>query len=203
MNLQRGSVSAKSVRVLVGRKVWLVGVGVRVITDEDAEPITALLQSNREFLTPWEPTRTDDFFTVPHQLANLIQSLARYREGTAVPLVIVDGERLVGRITITDIVRGPFQSAHLGYWVDQSVNGRGVATAAVGAVLQLAFGQLGLHRLQAGTLMHNAASQRVLAHNGFTRIGIAPNYLRIAGTWQDHILYQRLDERQNSQDSVE
>jgi len=62
----------------------------------------------------------------------------------------------------------------------------------VGEVLRLAFGELGLHRVQAATLLHNTGSQRVLKRNGFTRIGVAPRYLRIAGEWQDHVLFQRL-----------
>ena len=54
----------------------------------------------------------------------------------------------------------------------------------------MAFGELGLHRIQAETLLHNIRSQRVLERGGFVRIGMAPAYLNIAGTWQDHILYQ-------------
>jgi ribosomal-protein-alanine N-acetyltransferase len=69
-----------------------------------------------------------------------------------------------------------------------------VATAAVAAVVRIAFSDLGLHRLQADTLVHNTASQRVLARNGFTRIGLAPRSLRIAGRWQDHVLHQLLEE---------
>jgi ribosomal-protein-alanine N-acetyltransferase len=95
---------------------------------------------------------------------------------------------------VADIVRGAFQSGHLGYWVGRAHNGRGVATAAVAEVTRRAFAELGLHRLQAATLPHNAGSQRVLARNGFSRIGLAPRYLNIAGRWQDHLLYQRLDE---------
>ena len=51
---------------------------------------------------------------------------------------------------------------------------------------------LGLHRLEAGTLAHNTGSQRVLLKCGFTEIGLAPGYLKIAGEWQDHLLFQRL-----------
>jgi [ribosomal protein S5]-alanine N-acetyltransferase len=53
---------------------------------------------------------------------------------------------------------------------------------------RLAFGEAGLHRLRAGTLLHDVASQTVLRRNGFTPIGVAPRYLRIAGRWQDHLL---------------
>ena len=95
-------------------------------------------------------------------------------------------------MNLNTVVRGAFWSAYLGYWVASSHAGRGVATAAVGCTLGLAWEQLGLHRVQAATLLHNAASQRVLARTGFERIGVAPAYLRIAGRWQDHLLFQRL-----------
>ena len=62
---------------------------------------------------------------------------------------------------------------------------------ALAEVADDAFGPLGLHRLEAGTLVDNIGSQRVLEKNGFTRIGIAPRYLRIGGAWQDHLLFQR------------
>jgi ketosteroid isomerase-like protein len=110
------------------------------------------------------------------------------------PHVILYDAQVVGRVTLSDIVRGAFASCHLGYWVSQSHNGRGLATAAVAAMKQLAFREMGLHRLEAGTLPHNARSQRVLERNGFTRIGVAPRYLKIAGEWRDHILYQVLSE---------
>lgn len=55
-----------------------------------------------------------------------------------------------------------------------------------------AFGKLGLHRLQAETLLHNTASQRVLTRNGFRPFAVAPAYLKIAGEWQDNILFHLL-----------
>ena len=80
----------------------------------------------------------------------------------------------------------------IGYWVAREATGRGVATAAVGQALQIAFADLGLHRVQAEILPHNHASRRVLEHHGFQRYGLAPQYLRIVGRWQDHELWQLL-----------
>lgn len=71
--------------------------------------------------------------------------------------------------------------------MSQTHNGR--ATAAVADVITIAFGELGLHRLQAETLLYNTASQRVLTRCGFRPFGIAPSYLKIAGKWQDHVLF--------------
>ena len=95
------------------------------------------------------------------------------------------------KVSVTNVVRRSFQSANIGYWVAGERNGRGVATAAVGAVCRFAFGELELHRLEAGTLLHNVGSQIVLDRNGFRPFGVAPNYLRIAGSWCDHVLFQR------------
>jgi [ribosomal protein S5]-alanine N-acetyltransferase len=163
----------------------------RLVTLDDAPALAELLRVNRAFLAPWEPIRDDDYFTAEGQSAAIRSALKRYERGTALPSVILDESgRVAGRITLSDIVRGPFQSCHLGYWVSEAENGRGLATSAVRDIIRVAFEELGLHRIQAGTLLHNAGSQRVLERNGFVRFGVAPAYLNIAGQWQDHALYQ-------------
>lgn len=79
----------------------------------------------------------------------------------------------------------------MGYWIDRRRNGRGLGSRAVGEIVEHAFGPLGLHRLEAGTLVDNLASQRVLVKNGFEQIGLARDYLHINGAWRDHLLFQR------------
>ena len=166
----------------------------RILTMADAKPIAALLRANWGFLAPWMPTRTNDFFTVRGQGEILARELDAYARGVMIPLAIVDADgELAGRITINGITRGAFQSASIGYWVAKSRNGRGLASAAAGEAVEIAFRDHGLHRLQAETLLHNTASQRVLRRNGFQPFAIAPLYLKIAGEWQDHVLFQLLN----------
>ena len=164
----------------------------RLVSPDDAPEMAAVLAANREFLAPWEPVRGADYFTEPGQRLVIDDMLRQRKLGTMVPHVIVDDGRIVGRVALSNIARGPFLSASLGYWVAADANGRGIATAAVGRIVRLAFGELGLHRIEAGTLTHNVGSQRVLERNGFRRYGLAPRYLKIAGEWQDHVLYQVL-----------
>lgn len=166
----------------------------RLVSISDAAELAALLLENQLHLQPWEPHRTDDYFTADGQRQVIEDLLRRYADGAALPHVIVEDGRIVGRIALTNVVRGPFQSADLGYFVDARAGGRGIATAAVGQICRTAFADLALHRVEAGTLVHNVRSQRVLEHNGFQRYGLAPRYLRIAGDWRDHVLYQLLDE---------
>lgn len=161
------------------------------MTLADAAQLADVLARNREFLAPWEPVRPDAFFTARGQRVVLAALLDQHRLGACEPRVVLDdtGE-IVGRITLNGIVRGAFQSCSVGYWVSEAANGRGLATAAVRDVVRVALDELGLHRVQGETLLHNAASQRVLERNGFVRIGTAPEYIEIAGRWQDHAIYQ-------------
>ena len=158
---------------------------IRPLTADDAEELAALLVENRAFLAPFEPDRSECFYTVEGQRKRLERD---DKHGFA----IVEGDRIAGTVTLSNVVRGPHESANLGYWVAEPLNGRGVATKAVGELIPIAFGELGLHRLEAGTLVDNVASQRVLGKNGFEQVGIARGYLHIGGAWRDHVLFQLL-----------
>jgi ribosomal-protein-alanine N-acetyltransferase len=165
---------------------------IRPLTLEDAEPLTDLLRTNREFLAPWQPSPDPGLFTLAGQRKAIEKLLGDEERGLAVAFVILADERVIGRVTLSNVVRGPFQSCHLGYWVSSADNSRGHASAAVAEIAQLAFTEVGLHRIEAGTLPHNIASQRVLERNGFERFGFAKRYLQIAGRWQDHVLFQKI-----------
>jgi [ribosomal protein S5]-alanine N-acetyltransferase len=167
----------------------------RLITPDDAPILAELLRVNRDFLAPWEPIREEAHFTDVGQRVSIQAALAEHAHGRSLPCVIVDGAgAVVGRVNLNNIVRGAFQSASLGYWLASVSGGRGLATTAVRDISRLAFSELGLHRLQADTLVANVASQRVLARNGFVRIGLAPRYLKIAGRWQDCLLHQLVND---------
>ena len=170
-----------------------VVVSTRLISLDDVPALTSLLVANRDHLAPWQPTPAVDAFTESGQADGVRTALDAYAAGQSVPHVIVDrSDVIVGRITLNSVIRGAFQSASVGYWVSADRTGEGIATAAVAAMVDLAFGELGLHRLQGETLAHNAASRRVLERNGFEEYGVAPDYLRIDGRWQEHVLYQRV-----------
>jgi len=160
---------------------------IRELTAADADELAALYAANRDFLEPFEPDRGDAWFTAAGQRERLAHPLAGWR------FAILDGNAIAGTISVSDVVRGAFHSAHVGYWVDGARNGRGLATRAVADVVRFAFSRGRLHRLQAATLVDNHASQRVLEKNEFERIGLARRYLHIGGDWRDHILFERVN----------
>lgn len=167
-------------------------VALRLLRPSDAAELAAAYVRNRAHLVPWEPVRPEEFYTEEWQAADIVNRLTPSESGEAYPMALFEGPIVLGRLTLSRIVRSSFQSAGLGYWIDGQRAGRGLATAAVRESLVVARDELGLHRVEASTLLHNVASQRVLLKAGFQQIGMAPQYLQIAGAWQDHNLYQAI-----------
>jgi ribosomal-protein-alanine N-acetyltransferase len=166
---------------------------IRALALDDVEALTALFRENREFLAPWQPLRPGSYFTYAGQREAVEGLLAQQATGSAVPFVIANGSgSVVGTFTIASIIRGAFQSCSVGYWLAETAQGQGLATAALREAADLAFGDLRLHRMQAETLTHNQRSQRVLQRVGFRQYGEAASYMHIAGQWQDNVLYQLL-----------
>lgn len=163
---------------------------LRPATVDDADELARLYARERRFLAPFDPVRPASYFNTAGQRALMAQTAELRAAGLLERFLMVVANEVVGMISVSNIVRGAFQSANVGYFVAERHNGRGYATRAVAGAVEWAFGEVGLHRLEAGTLIDNVASQRVLERNGFTRIGIAPKYLQIAGRWEDHVLFQ-------------
>lgn len=178
----------------IGGELRLDGdiAAIRRLAAGDAPAMLDLRLRNREFFKPYEPLRDASFFTVHGQRAALADDAARWERGDSYAFAILDrarGDALAGWISIANVVRGAWQNATIGYAVDEAANGRGLATDAVGLALRFAFGEAGLHRVQAAVLPVNVRSAQVLAKNGFRREGHARRYLQIAGVWADHDLY--------------
>lgn len=101
---------------------------------------------------------------------------------------LIQDQEIIGIIGISNIVRGAFQAAYLGYNIDEAHQGKGYMTEALEEIIFFAFSALNLHRLMANYRPENLASARVLEKLGFVKEGFAKNYLRINGNWADHIL---------------
>ena len=154
----------------------------------------ALREASREFLTPWEPTWPADDLT----RASFRRRIRRYfedqRGDLAYPFFIFrrNDDALVGGLTLANVRRGCAQACTLGYWMGRDYAQRGYMTAAVRGVIPFAFGTLRLHRIEAACIPANTASIRLLERTGFQREGFARQYLCINGSWQDHLLFARI-----------
>ena len=164
---------------------------IRRLEAADSETVLSLRLENRDFFQPWEPIRDEAAFTLAAVETEMKISVELWDRGEAYVFGIypVDSDELVGGIALRNVVRGAWQNATLGYWVDEAHHGQGFATEAVKLATRFAFDHARLHRVQAGTLLHNVASQRVLERAGYRFEGVSQRYLNINGRWQDHRMY--------------
>ena len=163
----------------------------------DAAEWSRLRMANEDWLRPWEPSSTIPWHLrhSPSAYRTMRRAVARRaRLGTSIPFAVRVEGRLAGQVTVDNIVRGALRSGYLGYWIDRSVAGRGMASLAVALVCDHAFGSVGLHRVQADIRPENGPSQRLVERLGFQREGLLRRYLDIDGAWRDHIAYGLLAE---------
>jgi ribosomal-protein-alanine N-acetyltransferase len=165
---------------------------IRPTAPEDAREQLRLRLANRGHTGPWDPVRDDSFYTEAGQRLELDLDQRSWAAGSAYAFAIVEldaGERLIGRVALSNVVRGPWQNATLGYWIDKDSLGRGHAPRAVRLVLRFAFEHAGLHRVQPAIIPRNHRSVRVAEKVGFRLEGRALRYLKINGVWEDHDVY--------------
>ena len=103
-------------------------------------------------------------------------------------------DALVGVYNFSEIVRGAFQSAFLGYFAFAPMAGQGLMSEGLAAALDIAFRRLGLHRVEVNIQPTNARSLALATRVGFTREGYSRRYVKISGRWRDHVRFAMLAE---------
>ncbi len=163
---------------------------LKLLEPSDAPLMARFRQENREHLTRWEPTRSVEFYTDGFWQMQLRSAIREFRSGTSVCLVIMDEfeQEVVGVCNYTNIVRGTFQSCHLGYALAARHQGHGLMYEALVASNRFIFDQLDLHRIMANYLPRNHRSGDLLKRLGFAIEGEAKSFLKINGKWEDHVL---------------
>lgn len=164
-------------------------IELRALEPADAPALHEFRVRNRSFLAPWEPLRDEGYYTLAAAVATIEGQQAERAADRGYGFGVFAASALVGFVNLNVVVRGVFQNAFVGYGIGREWNGRGYGTAAVREVVGAAFGELGLHRLQAAVIPRNAPSIRVLEKVGFRREGLAERYLCINGTWEDHLIF--------------
>lgn len=155
-------------------------VYLRLPVATDEREFTTLMRASRAFHRPWATAPLDDRGFATY-LADIQRPdfegllVCRYRD-----------HAIVGFFNLSQIARGSFQSAYLGYAVGYPFAAQGYMSEAIEIVLRHAFIDLNLHRLEANIQPGNAASAALAHRAGFRREGFSPRYLKIGGRWRDH-----------------
>jgi [ribosomal protein S5]-alanine N-acetyltransferase len=196
---------------LTGRRIKL-----RPLVSSDFPTWQEVRRRNAGWLTPWEPARNPNLpDVVESSEAFAMRCSARERErqlgtGFGFGIFVPDGpgatrhaERFCGEINLSSVQRGPFQSAYVGYWIDQGQAGNSYMPEAVVLLARFAFEQVHLHRIQISIIPRNHRSRRVVEKLKLRDEGVAQRYLEINGVWEDHLRYAlTIEEWQDRKDEL-
>lgn len=173
-----------------GRKCY-----VRTFQEKDAQSLMGLVSRNKYFWSTYEPLQRPEYYTVEAQYKKIQESLYLMNSKREFTFGIYElgTNNLIGHISLYAIKRLPYSSAFVGYAMDEIYVGKGIVSEAVELVVQFAFEQIGLHRVEAYVSTENSASIRVLEKSGFQQEGLLRKLLYINGQWVDHYMYARLE----------
>ena len=173
---------------LYGKRIMM-----RPLAPGDFREWSEVRQRNGEWLTVWEPSRQ------PHQpdpttdkSSFASRCLQRDRDraaGTAYQFGLFIEGQIAGEVNLNNVIRGAMQSCTVGYWIDQRHAGHAYTVEGVVLVMQFAFEQLDLHRVEICIVPRNQRSRRVVEKIGMRDEGLAERFLEINGAWEDHIRY--------------
>jgi len=172
-----------------GKEIYL-----RPLQISDVENLLALQLRNKDFFRKTAPTLQEDFYTLDFQLGYIKRSIQQQENGQryGFGIFLKENDLLIGDIMLAAIMRGPFQSCIMGYSLDQQHNGKGYTSEAVRLVVDFAFYELKLFRIEAGVMPSNIGSIRVLEKAGFVIEGLNRKNLEINGKREDHFIFSKL-----------
>jgi [ribosomal protein S5]-alanine N-acetyltransferase len=157
-----------------------------------AAALAAYHRRNRQAHAAWSPPMPETLFTVDGQSQRLAAAAKAEAAATQIGWLLSlrdDEHSVIGHARFSQISRGPFCNAMLGYTIDAAHEGRGLMREALAAALADVFGpRVALHRVQANARPENTRSLQLLARLGFAVEGLAKEYLFIDGAWRDHVL---------------
>ncbi len=153
---------------------------------------------NKQFFKQWNPTVDATFYTLAfHEEKLQLERELRFQDRTVRFWLFKKEDRafqrIIGDLAFSNIIRGAFQSCHLGYKMDGAEINRGMMTEALKRAIRFAFEDMKLHRIEANIMPHNTRSISVVEKLGFANEGLSRKYLKIAGKWEDHLHYVLLN----------
>ena len=171
-------------------------LSLRLGIEPDIGGIIEFYRKNQGRIQPHAPTFTTEFFTAEYWTKRLVSDQRDFEAGTSARffLFLKTGRELMGTAALTTITRGALSACYLAYNIDGRYEGRGLMKEALEeGVIPYVFEGLKLHRIMANAQPFNERSLKLLERLGFSREGVARDYLFLDGKWRDHVLTSKIN----------
>lgn len=163
------------------------GAHLRPVRTEDAEELFALVDANRERLREWLPW-VDATRQVADSRAFLAAAVGQAARGDATQFALVVDGRIGGVVGFHAIDRR-LRSTAIGYWLGAAYEGQGLVTLAVVSLLDLAFGECALARIEIRAAPGNQRSRAIPERLGFHEERVVRRAEWLGDRWVDHVVY--------------
>lgn len=179
--------------MIQGQRIYL-----RHLNEHDVKRLYTYELSNRDFFRPTSFTRSDNYYTLDNIHKNIVHYQKELIDKSSIRFGIFlnSSHKLIGMIALNDILWS-LKTSYVGYSLDQKHTKQGYMFEALNLLIDYAFNELNLHRLEAGVMPSNIASYKVLEKCGFMREGLLRKNVHINGHWEDHYIYGLLNENDN------
>ncbi len=164
----------------------------KVLTKDAAPMVLAFYDENRSFFEPWDPKRSDNFYTLYYQKASLAAEYNQMAEGKLIRYWVFlkdsPGE-IIGTVCFQNFLKDPYNSCRLGYKFAEKYTHLGYAAESIQKGIELMVNDFHIHRIEAFIMPNNQPSLRLIERLGFVDEGISYSYAKINGIWSDHRRY--------------
>lgn len=171
---------------------------LKTLSVDEAQLLLNYYNRNKTHFESWSPLPDKDFYSMGFQQKKLQFDEDSMQKGRALRIWIFDkndGSNIIGDISFTNIIRGPFQSCNVGYKTDVMHLRQGVMMECLKETCKYVFSELTLHRIEANIIPTNYPSIHLIKKSGFIEEGYAREYLHINGRWEDHIRFALIDDQ--------
>jgi ribosomal-protein-serine acetyltransferase len=167
----------------------LDALGIRPVAADDAAELYALIEANPD-LAEWMPWAADqDLAATERFIADAEEQLLGENGFQA---VIEPEERIIG-IAGFHAIDWVNRNTSIGYWLTEAARGKGIMTAAVRALVDHAFGQWDLHRIEIRCAPDNHPSRAIPERLGFREEARLRDVELVGGRYLDNIIFGMLE----------
>lgn len=164
---------------------------MKIENEHSYKQVLEFYSRNRDFEL-YEPTRINNFYTPQYQKASLAFEYNSTISKHLIRFYLYSKNNpsyIIGSLCFSNIIRGSFNSASIGYKIDKSYRKMGYAYEACKKGIQLMFNDYNLHRIEAKILPTNQASINLINKLGFVFEGTEYKSVEINHTYEDHFRY--------------
>ena len=168
---------------------------IQILNGPYAAESLRFYEEDRELFERYVPLRPVNFYTENYHRYLLNYEYNLILKGGMVRYWFFpkdDPMRIIGTVSLRNIIHGSYEKCEIGYKLSSAYQGQGYAREGIARVIQIAFEEFGLHRIEACCMPGNEASINLLESLNFHLEGKLEKYVMIQGHYEDHLLFSLL-----------